>query len=132
MRNSDAGNVSLLHGLQLLNVMGLLYLFSDRTSLSTDSTVYKGRKKKSIYYYAIKSVDKDQKARVLQEVSQGHDLSMCMHACHATWGSHAPSHAQVRTMHALDHTNVLKFFAWCEEREVLCSGSGAWEAQHGE
>ena len=35
---------------------------------STDSTVYKGRKKKSIAYYAIKSVDKDQKARVLQEV----------------------------------------------------------------
>ncbi len=33
-----------------------------------DSTVYKGRKKKSIEYYAIKSVEKDQKARVLQEV----------------------------------------------------------------
>lgn len=35
-----------------------------------DSTVYKGRKKKSIQYYAIKSVDKDQKQRVLQEVGQ--------------------------------------------------------------
>lgn len=34
------------------------------------STVYKGRKKKTISYYAIKSVDKTQKARVLQEVSQ--------------------------------------------------------------
>jgi serine/threonine-protein kinase ULK4 len=32
------------------------------------STVYKGRKKKSILYYAIKSVDKSQKPRVLQEV----------------------------------------------------------------
>ena len=30
--------------------------------------VYKGRKKKSIQYYAIKSVDKTQKPRVLQEV----------------------------------------------------------------
>ena len=32
------------------------------------SVVYKGRKKKTIQYYAIKSVDKSQKARVLQEV----------------------------------------------------------------
>lgn len=32
------------------------------------STVYKGRRKKTIAYYAIKSVDKTQKARVLQEV----------------------------------------------------------------
>jgi len=30
--------------------------------------VYKGRKKKSIQYYAIKSVEKTQKPRVLQEV----------------------------------------------------------------
>lgn len=32
------------------------------------STVYKGRKKKTIQYHAIKSVDKSQKPRVLQEV----------------------------------------------------------------
>jgi len=32
------------------------------------STVYKGRKKQSIMYFAIKSVDKCQKPRVLQEV----------------------------------------------------------------
>ena len=32
------------------------------------SVVYKGRKKKSIQYYAIKSVEKTQKPRVLQEV----------------------------------------------------------------
>lgn len=35
------------------------------------SVVYKGRKKKTIQYHAIKSVDKSQKARVLQEVSVG-------------------------------------------------------------
>ena len=34
------------------------------------STVYKGRKKQSIMYFAIKSVDKCQKPRVLQEVRQ--------------------------------------------------------------
>lgn len=32
------------------------------------SVVYKGRKKKTIQYYAVKSVEKSQKARVLQEV----------------------------------------------------------------
>ena len=32
------------------------------------SVVYKGRKKKTIQYYAIKSVEKTQKSRVLQEV----------------------------------------------------------------
>ncbi|KAG2493011.1 hypothetical protein HYH03_008674 [Edaphochlamys debaryana] len=56
------------------------------------STVYKGRKKKTISYYAIKSVDKSQKARVLQEV---------------------------RTMHALDHRNILKFYAWYETTNHL-------------
>ncbi len=39
------------------------------------SVVYKGRKKKTIQYYAIKSVDKSQKARVLQEV--GAHLGAC-------------------------------------------------------
>lgn len=32
------------------------------------STVYKARRKKTIHYYAIKSVDIAQKSRVLQEV----------------------------------------------------------------
>ena len=41
------------------------------------SVVYKGRKKKTIQYYAIKSVDKSQKARVLQEV-RAH-LGACKH-----------------------------------------------------
>ncbi|MEW5310458.1 MAG: hypothetical protein WDW38_002255 [Sanguina aurantia] len=56
------------------------------------STVYKGRKKKSIQYYAIKSVEKTQKNRVLQEV---------------------------RTMHALDNKNILKFFNWYETTNHL-------------
>lgn len=32
-------------------------------------TVYKGRKKKTIEYFAIKSVDKSHRSKVLQEVS---------------------------------------------------------------
>ncbi|KAJ9520906.1 hypothetical protein QJQ45_014112 [Haematococcus lacustris] len=63
------------------------------------STVYKGRRKKTISYYAIKSVDKSQKARVLQEV---------------------------RTMHALDHKNILRFCAWYE----FCSSVPCSLAQH--
>ncbi|KAL2341176.1 hypothetical protein Fmac_009116 [Flemingia macrophylla] len=51
------------------------------------STVYKGRKKKTIEYFAIKSVDKSQKTKVLEEV---------------------------RILHTLDHVNVLKFHEWYE------------------
>ncbi|KAK6913819.1 Protein kinase domain [Dillenia turbinata] len=51
------------------------------------STVYKGRMKKTIEYFAIKSVDKSQKNKILQEV---------------------------RILHALDHPNVIKFHAWYE------------------
>jgi len=40
----------------------------DKIGRGKHSVVYKGRKKKTIMYYAIKSVDKAQKPRVLQEV----------------------------------------------------------------
>lgn len=33
--------------------------------------MYKGRKKKTIEYFAIKSVDKSQRSKILQEVSEG-------------------------------------------------------------
>ncbi|PNW72926.1 hypothetical protein CHLRE_14g612000v5 [Chlamydomonas reinhardtii] len=68
------------------------YHIYEKIGFGKASTCYKGRKKKTISYYAIKSVDKTQKARVLQEV---------------------------RTMHALDHRNILKFYAWYETTNHL-------------
>ena len=56
------------------------------------STVYKGRKKQTIQYYAVKSVSKARKPRVLQEV---------------------------RAMHALAHPSVLAFHAWYETANHL-------------
>lgn len=56
------------------------------------SVVYKGREKKSIQYYAVKSVEKSQRQRVLQEV-----------------------HA----LRAIKHERALKFVAWYETRNHL-------------
>eukprot|EP00659_Diplonema_papillatum_P006532 gene6532-9978_t len=66
------------------------------------STVYKGRLKKSVEYYAIKSVDKAQRSRVLNEVTM---------------------------LHQLCHPNILHFFHWYETNnhlwliEEYCTGS---------
>ena len=56
------------------------------------SVVYKGREKKTIQYYAVKSVEKSQRQRVLQEV-----------------------HA----LRAIKHERTLKFVAWYETRNHL-------------
>ena len=82
------------------------------------STVYKGRKKQTIHYYAIKSVEKDQKARVLQEVSLSSPSLTLLQAAaiespiNGRNGSKLSDPVQVRAMHALNHQNVLRFFAW--------------------
>ncbi|GER41035.1 serine/threonine protein kinase [Striga asiatica] len=56
-------------------------------------TVYKVRKKKTIEYYAIKSVDKSHRSKVLHEV---------------------------KILHALDNSNVLKFYTWYETSTHFC------------
>jgi serine/threonine-protein kinase ULK4 len=56
------------------------------------STVYKGRKKASITYVAIKSVDKKQMDKVLREV---------------------------KIIYRLKHANILRFHNWYETRNHL-------------
>ncbi|KAG0453683.1 hypothetical protein HPP92_024987 [Vanilla planifolia] len=56
------------------------------------SSVYKGRLKKTIEYYAIKSVDKSQRSKVLHEV---------------------------KMLHGLNHPNILKFYSWYESSAHL-------------
>ncbi|KAK9845677.1 hypothetical protein WJX84_012207 [Apatococcus fuscideae] len=68
------------------------YHIYDAIGKGKHSKVFKGREKKTIQYYAIKSVDKSERARVLQEV---------------------------RTMHVLDHHTILKFHAWYETSNHL-------------
>jgi serine/threonine-protein kinase ULK4 len=45
------------------------YSLTEEIGRGKFSVVYKGRKKKTIEYYAIKSVQKENKAKVLNEVS---------------------------------------------------------------
>jgi len=56
------------------------------------STVYKGRKKKSIEYVAVKMLEKSRRKKVLNEV---------------------------RIFHNLNHANILKFHNWYETRNHL-------------
>jgi serine/threonine-protein kinase ULK4 len=68
---------------------------------SKHSTCYLGRKKQSIQYYCLKSVDKTQKDLFQNEV---------------------------KAMYSLDHPNVVKFFSWYETTNHIwviiehCSG----------
>lgn len=81
------------------------------------SDVFKGRKKKTIEYYAIKSVALSQKRRVHQEV--------CLR-CYSCRRSPAECalrqiatdrclHFQVKTIHGLEHANILRFYSWYAE-----------------
>ena len=85
-----------------------------------DSTIYKGRKKQTICYYAIKRVPKDAKARVLQEVYSHALGDLCCSLAFPIWQTsycacgnslEVPS-VQVRAMTALHHDNVLRFHSW--------------------
>lgn len=65
------------------------------------SVVYKGRKKKTIEYVAVKSVERSRRKKLMNEV---------------------------RLFHNLNHRNIVKFFNWYETRNHLwiifeyCSG----------
>ena len=56
------------------------------------SVVYKGRKKKSIEYVAVKSVERSRRRKLMNEV---------------------------RILHNLNHPNILKFYNWYETRNHL-------------
>ena len=56
------------------------------------SVVYKGRKKKSIDYVAVKSIEKNRRKKVLNEV---------------------------RIFHSLKNRHILKFYNWYETRNHL-------------
>ena len=58
------------------------YHIYDEIGRGKSSVVYKGRKKKTIEYLAVKSVEKSRRIKILNEV---------------------------RIMHSLDHENILKF-----------------------
>lgn len=56
------------------------------------SVVYKGRIKKSINYVAVKSVERNRKKKLMNEV---------------------------RILHGINHRNIIKFHAWYETRNHL-------------
>lgn len=62
------------------------------------SIVYKGRKKKSIQYFAVKSVEKPHREKVLNEVQYHFEYLI----------------RKVSIMHRLNHPNILKFYDWYE------------------
>lgn len=68
------------------------YHIYDEIGRGKASVVYKGRKKKTIEYLAVKSVEKHRRNKILNEV---------------------------RIMHSLDHENILKFFNWYETKNHL-------------
>ena len=78
------------------------YQICEEVGRGRHSKVYKGRLKKTVDYYAIKSVEKSQRNRVLNEVTMLHQLS---------------------------HEHILKFFHWYETNnhlwliEEYCTGA---------
>ena len=66
--------------------------FYEVVGRSKHSVVYKGRQKKTIQYYGVKSVDKSQRPYILQEV---------------------------KILHSLKHPNVMGFYSWYESTNHL-------------
>lgn len=84
------------------------------------SKVYKGRKKQTIEYYAIKSVQKSQKQRVHQEVRK-HLCSPTPAPLPAASPSLKPLPClQVKTIHDLRHPNILRFHNWYAAPQPAC------------
>lgn len=83
--------ISYLFGLKNSIKMNNYHIY-DEIGKGKHSVVYKGRKKRSIEYLAIKSVEKSRRKKILNEV---------------------------RIMHNLDHENILKFYSWYETRNHL-------------
>jgi serine/threonine-protein kinase ULK4 len=68
------------------------YHIYDEIGRGKQSVVYKGRKKKSFEYLAVKSVEKSRRKKILNEV---------------------------KIMHSLDNDHILKFYNWYETRNHL-------------